>query len=69
MVQSEPTAYSPLLLSFQGPDFLSLLALNPACVLRALQPLPLVCIHQLVERHILPNAFSCLLLYSYQMPF
>ena len=58
MVRSEPTVFSlPLLPSSQGLDFLSLLALNPVCALRALRPLPLVCIHQLVECHNLHNAF------------
>src|SRR6266852_387612 len=54
MVQSEPAVLSPPLHpSLQGLDFLPLLALNPVCDLRALQRLPLVCIHQLVEHHFL----------------
>jgi hypothetical protein len=70
MGQSEPAVFSPPRLpSLQGPDFLLLLALNPVCDLRALQPLPLVCIYQLVEPHILHNSFSCRLLFSHQMPF
>ncbi len=70
MVQSEPTVFSPPLLpSLHGLGSLPLPALNPVCVLRALQPLPPVCILQIVECYILPNAFSRPLLYSHQMPF
>jgi hypothetical protein len=58
MVQSEPAVFSPPLLpSLQGPDFLPLLAVNPVCALRALRPLPLVCIDQPVECHILHSSF------------
>ena len=68
MVQSELAVFSPPLHpSLQGLDFLPLLAHNPVCDLRALQPPPLVCIYRLVEPHILHNSFS-LFLSPHQLP-